>query len=148
MKALVAAVALVGVASVAGPIWVAVRTAEETVTPAPYATGLHFDRDRHLREALGWEVAVAEAGLHAGDCALAVTVAGRDRSPLGGAAVSVTVGRPGPDGSDRTYPAAPDGEGRWLARVRFPGYGHWDLRVTVSRGRDSATYEKHVYVRR
>jgi nitrogen fixation protein FixH len=148
MKALVAAVMLAGLAAVAGTIWIAILTAEETVTPAPYAAALHFDHDRHLREALGWEVAVAEAGLHAGDCALAVTVAGPDRSPLGGATVSVSVGRPGPDGSDRSYPAAPDGEGRWLARVHFPGYGHWDLRVTVSRGQDSASYERHVYVGR
>jgi len=148
MKALVALVILVGVLAVAGSIWVAVRTAEETVTPAPYAAALHLDHDRHHREALGWEVAVADGGLHAGDCPVAVAVTDRDRSPLGGATVSVTVGRPGPDGNDRAYPAAPDGQGRWLARVRFPGYGHWDLRVTVSRGQDSASYERHVYVRR
>jgi len=148
MKALVAAVVLVGVVSVAGPIWIALRTAEETVTPTPYATALHFDHDRRVREALGWEVGVADAGLHPGDCPLAVTVAGPDRSPLAGASVSVTVGRSGPDGRDRTYPAAPDGDGRYLARVDFPGYGHWDVRVDVSRGRDAASYQKRVYVRR
>lgn len=147
MKALVAAVVLVGVAAVAGAIWIGARTAEETVTPAPYASALDFDHDRHIREALGWEVSVPDAGLHPGDCPLAIAVAGPDGSPLGGANVSVTVGRPGPDGRDRTYPAAPEG-GRYLARVDFPGHGHWDLRIDVSRGPDAASYRKHVYVRR
>lgn len=74
MKLLLAAVAAVGFASIAGAIWIAQRVSEPTVVADPYEAGLHYDDHRHATDPTGGKRSAREGScdLQAGPCTRSV----------------------------------------------------------------------------
>lgn len=131
MKLVIAIAALAALGAIGGTVWVGTLVREETVVAHPYDEGLGYDRERHDREALGWEVQVEPAPAPgAGGLAFAVRdAAGR---PVEGA-VTLLVGRPDSGRGQWTVEARPEGAGRYRAAVAFPAAGPWEVRFDVRR---------------
>jgi nitrogen fixation protein FixH len=147
VKLVIAIVAVLALGAVGATIWIGSRTFERTVVADPYESGIHHDADRHRAEKLGWSMVVDEDGLRAGPSArLAVALRGKDGGPLGDAAVTFRVARPGTTRFDRSAVAALDGPGRYAATLPMPERGFWDLDVVVSRGGETLTLGKWIHV--
>jgi nitrogen fixation protein FixH len=146
MKLLIALLAAAVLGLIAFTIYTGARISEGTVVANPYEAGLHHDDARHRAEALGWTLAVDEAGLRVGASGLALSLAGTDGAPLAGAEVRVRLSRAGTSRLDRTAAAIPEGEGRYRAAVPLPEGGYWDLAVAVRRGDDRMAFERRIHV--
>lgn len=146
-KIVIAAVAAVALAAVAGAIWVGSRTFERTVVADPYESGIHHDADMRRARELGWNAVVDEQALQAGqDTRLVVALTGKDGAPLRGADVVFRVSRPGTSRLDRSAKGIAGEDGRYAAVLPMPEPGFWDLDVVVKLGSESLTLDRWIHV--
>jgi nitrogen fixation protein FixH len=133
MKALVVAVCLVGLAAVAGPIVVGMRTFEGTVVEHPYERGLAWDGELARRRESGLEVRLANTTYGTGTARVALSIGGAAAGGVGDGDVAVRVRRPETAEHERTVPARRHADGAWAAEVPLPVPGRWELAVLVER---------------
>jgi nitrogen fixation protein FixH len=146
VRTVIAIIAVAALGAVVGAIWVGVRYHENTVVADPYEAGVHHDEARHAAERLGWTLEVDEAHLRTGPGGLRLALRGRDGAPVDDAEVRVRLSRAGTSRLDRSAPARPEGEGRYVAAVELPEAGFWDLGVTVRRGADRLSFDRRIRV--
>jgi nitrogen fixation protein FixH len=146
VKAVIAVIAVAALGAVVGAIWVGVQYHENTVVADPYEAGVHLDEARHAAKRLGWTLDVDEERLRTGPGGLRLSLRDRDGAPLDGAEVRVRLSRAGTSKLDRSAPARPEGEGRYVAAVELPEAGLWDLGVSVRRGADRLAFDRRVRV--
>ena len=145
-KVAFAAVVAAGLGAVVGTIWIGSKVKEQTIVADPYEEGLRYDAERQARAALRWDVRLPPPPAEPGDVSLAFAIADAQGSPVDGAAVAVSVGRPDTSRGVTTVAARPDGRGRYSAEVELPAAGPWLLRFDVRRGDDRVRIEKVVQV--
>ncbi len=75
------------------------------------------------------------------------SVLGRDRRPLLGAEVTVTLSRPSTSAYDRSYPASPRPEGGYLAKVDLPLPGPWKVGTRITHGKEATTFVDRINAR-
>ncbi|MDA8082505.1 MAG: FixH family protein [Nitrospiraceae bacterium] len=146
MKALIVFVTAVALTAVIGAIVIGSRSFEGIVTKHPYETGIAWDRTRHERIESGWGVRINGESIHTGDVSLPITVTDRENHALTGAAVTVTLSRPASAAYDATYAAVESVPGIYTAAARFPLYGYWDVKITVSHDKKRVSFDKRLYI--
>jgi nitrogen fixation protein FixH len=127
-------------------IYLAVDTFTGLETPDYYRKGIHYNDDIEAarRQArLGWRAEVAFAADGTGRAAhegrVTVDFSDRESRPVEGLEVKAMFVRPTQAGFDRTVTLAPDGDGRYAARIALPLPGQWQVRVVARR--DDADYQ-------
>ncbi|MHB8845228.1 MAG: FixH family protein [Nitrospirota bacterium] len=121
------------------------RQFDGVVTERPYETGLAWDEAGKEQQRLGWTITVPRQNLHQGTNDLSLTVLGRDGKPLKNATILVAISRPASRHYDRTYEAKELREGRYVASVELPLFGHWDLRADIRQGTEHMEHRERIY---
>lgn len=128
-----------------GTIVMGGRQFEGLVTTRPYETGLAWDEIRKEQQRLGWTITVLKQNIKKGGNDLYVTALERDGKPLKNATVLVTISRPASRQYDRTYEAKQLNDGRYVASVELPLFGHWDLRADIRQGKERMEHRERIY---
>lgn len=116
---------------------------EVTVVEHPYEDGLKFDALRKRQTDLGWKV-VAPLSLKNKE-QLNVGIFDKDGVPLNGASVEFAVNRMGSPTSKK-YRAAQADHGGFGAPVEFSSHGYWEVRVNVTRGDETLSYDRRIQI--
>lgn len=146
MKKLIFFVTLAALAAVIGAIVVGSRSFEGIVTARPYETGIAWDKTRNDKLASGWEVTIANRDFQVGDNELLLRISDRSGAPLTNAALAVNLSRPHTTAFDKAVQTNSSGPGVFKAVADFPAYGHWDIKMTVTAGEKSVSFDKRIFV--
>lgn len=125
-------------AAVAFSTWTGLKTS------SAYQDGLAYNETlakRTIQADLGWRVAVAVEQPSEGRARIAVEISDRDGQPILADRVRALLVRPTHSGFDQEAALEIAGEGRYEAQLALLLAGQWDVRLTVSRGRD--IFETH-----
>ena len=142
-KALIIAVSSLVLAIIAGSLWAGIATREVTVVEHPYEDGLKYDQTQKRYADLGWKV-VAPSSLDKSG-RLEVKIYGKDGAPLDAGSVEFALNRLG-SSEIKKYRAPRDGGGSYGARVDCPLPGYWELKVQVTRGADTLSYDSRLHI--
>lgn len=146
MKILIIMVVIIGVAAVAGSIFVGVQSFDGIVTEHPYETGLMWDEIQRKKDEFGWSVEIANRDLRTGGNDLEISVMDRNGKPVTGSSVSVMISRPSTSTYDKHVKSIQTGKGVFISPVTFPLFGYWDIEVNVTRAGENLLFEKRIYV--
>jgi nitrogen fixation protein FixH len=128
-----------------GTIVVGSRQFDGVVTERPYETGLAWDKVRNEQQRLGWKITLQEQTIKKGSNDLFLTILGREGRPLETATVLLTISRPASPQYDRAYEARQLGNGRFVASIELPLFGHWDLRFAIRQGKERMEHWERIY---
>ena len=142
-KILIVSISISILAIIAACLWVGIAMREVTVVEHPYQDGLKYDATRKKYADLGWKV-VVPASLSK-DGQLNVMVYDRNGAPLDAESVDFAISRVAST-ETTNYRAARADSGGYGARVNCALKGYWDVRVKVTRGADSLSYDSRMHV--
>lgn len=146
MKTLITIVVIIGVAAVAGSIFVGVKSFDGIVTEHPYEKGLRWDDVRHKKLASGWDIEIWNNDLQTGENDIVILVIDKEGNPVAGSSISVMISRPSTGTYNEYFDTVSIKEGVFKVHVNFPLYGYWDLMTNVTKGGDSLLFEKRIFV--
>lgn len=142
-KILISVIAGLGFVIMAGLVWASILMRDVTVVEHPYDAGLNYDATQKKYAELGWKV-VAPASA-AKDGPLSITVYDGNGAPLDNATVEFMLNRIGsPD--VKKYRATQGGQGRYGVTAAITSKGYWELRVNVSHGKDTLSYDRKIRI--
>ena len=142
-KLLISTIAVAVFAIIFASLWTGIATREVTVVDHPYDEGLKYDATQKKYADLGWKV-VTPSSLKNTE-RLNVNVLDKNGAPLADVAVEFAANRiTSPD--IRKYHAVQTERGRYEAKVDFSSQGLWELKVNVTRGNDTLSYESKLHI--
>jgi len=142
-KYLIAAIAIAAFGIAGTLVWFAYQYREDTVVDHPYQEALQYDQTQRKRAQLGWQVLSPES-LKQGE-QLFVQVVDKNGAPVDHATVELAANRI--DKTDtKKYSAKPADHGRYGALVEFDSRGTWQIKVKVTRGTDSLSFDNRIYI--
>lgn len=145
MRVLIVLVVLAGLSASIGAIVVGSRSFDGVVAEKPYETGLRWDKTLKEKAELGWTARIENRNFSTGKNGLVVSLRAKDGSPLTQAATSVTVTRPSTTAHDKVYELKESQKGVYGAEVLLPLYGHWDVRISVSKDGHEVVFDEKLY---
>jgi len=146
MKVFIIIIAIIGLAAVAGPIIVGIKSFDGTVTDNSYEEGLRWDEVRNSKNESGWKVEILEKELSIGENELNISVIGKKGDPLLSSSLSLKISRPATTAYDRYINSDQYGERVFRSQVNFPLFGYWDVEVNVTKGDETHLFKKRVFV--
>lgn len=146
MKVLIGFVTLTALFAVAGSFIVGIKNFDGTVTERPYEEGLLWDDIRKKKTALGWRVDIKKSKFTTGNNDITISILSKLKEPLKGTNISVMISRPSTTAYDRDVETVKLKEGLYRANTDFPVFGYWDITIEVSKGRESLTFNKRIFV--
>jgi len=147
MKALIIFVIIVGLAAVAGSIFVGVKGFDGTVTENPYETGLRWDDAQKKMHELGWSVEILNKEFTSGDNDVLISILDKNNTPLALTDIALRISRPATATYNKNFDIIQVKDGVYLARLNFPLFGYWDIGIHVSSVGDTLYFEKRVFVK-
>lgn len=142
-KILISSVMLIALVIMAGLVWTSILMRDVTVVEHPYEAAINYDATQKKYAELGWKV-VTPASANKGEL-LNVTVYDRNGVAMDNAAVEFMLNRIGsPD--IKKYRAELTEHGRYGVHADFSSKGCWELRVNVTRGKDTLSYDSKIQV--
>jgi len=142
-KLLIAIIAAMVLGIVGASIWIGISLREETVVEHPYDEGLKYDAIQKKYADLGWKV-VPPPSLNKRQ-QLDVWVYDKNGAPLEGATVDFVINRiTSPDA--KRYRAVQTERGRYGVQVDFSSPGYWELKVNVTRGNDTLSFDSKMHI--
>jgi nitrogen fixation protein FixH len=142
-KYLIAVIAFVAFGIAGTLVWFAYQYREDTVVEHPYQEALQYEATQKKREQLGWQVLLPETLKQGSE--LLVQVVDKNGVPVDNAAVELSANRI--DKTDtKKYSAKPADHGRYGARVDFTSHGTWEIKIKVTRGTDSLSFDNRIYI--
>lgn len=114
--------------------WFAVTTFSGVETDDAYSKGRDFnDEIAKAREqrSLGWTITVGARALSKDETFLSLTIKDKHGAPLEALDVTGLLFRRVHKGIDQTLTFAPTGKGTYVAAVKLPSSGGWQLRALV-----------------
>ena len=145
MKVLIIIISIVGLAAVAGPIIVGIKSFDGTVTENAYEKGLVWDDVQKKKTDLGWNVHIREDTFRTGDHELLISVQDKNGKPLAGSAIAVMIGRPGSSEYDKQADAEEQEEGLYMVKTDFPVYGYWDIQINVTHDNETLLFTRRIF---
>lgn len=146
----VAAMATV-VAVNGGLVYFATREPVGIIVKNPYQDGLRYNErivERRQQQALGWQVAAAVTGEAAmGPFEIRVEVRDRTGAPLSALAGKIRFDRPVERLETLEANLSPVGNGQYVAAVRLPRAGQWDLTVDFTDGANAHSSSTRITVK-
>jgi len=142
-KLLITTIALAVFALIGVCLWKGISMREVTVVERPYDEGLRYDEIQKKYTELGWKVATPPSLGKNGQ--LYVRVSDKNGAPLDDAAVEFAINRV--DRADIIkYRAARVESGKYGSHVDFNSKGCWDLKVNVTVGKDTLSYDSKIQI--
>jgi nitrogen fixation protein FixH len=148
MKTLITIVIILGLTAVIGAIFIGVKSFDGVVTDHPYEKGLLWDETERKRSELGWRVEIQNTEFTTGDNTVVIFVLDRNNMPLAHAEASLSISRPATATFNKKFDIILISDGMFSARLNFPVFGYWDIRISVSSGGESLLFEKRVFVKK
>jgi nitrogen fixation protein FixH len=145
MKTLIIIVSVIALSAVIGTIIIGERTFEGTVEEKPYDQGLLWDKIQDNKSALGWSAVINNRKIKTGDAEISISVFDKYGKPLSDASVSLAVSRPSTTAYDRNYETVRRSDNSYAAKVNFPLFGYWDLKIKVAKKGGSAIFEERIF---
>jgi len=148
MKTLIVIIVFVVLLSVAAVIIIGSRTFEGIVTDRPYEKGLSWDKSQIEKAESGLSVDILTKFFTTGHNEILFSVIDSEgKSPLD-ARVYAVISRPSSSAYDMTFDALGPKDGVYAASVDFPLYGYWDLKICVTRGGKSLTFDNKIFAQK
>lgn len=145
MKALVIIVTIIGLSAIVGSIIVGKMVFDGKVVDKPYEMGLRYDEMEREKEDLRFEILNRE--LYTGENVIIFTVSDIRNGYIKDQYVEFFISRPHTSKYDRKYKADLVESGRYKAKVLFPLFGYWDLKIKIKKDEKTVILEKKVYVK-
>ena len=145
MKFLIILVVIIGLSAVFGAIIVGRNSFEGIVAEKPYDYGLLWDKEQKARADSGLHTEIMNKTFRVGENRLIIKLLDRERNVIKGAALTVLVSRPSTTVYDRRYDALPSSDNLYYSAVYLPLYGYWDVKLQVSEGRSTVSFEHKIY---
>jgi nitrogen fixation protein FixH len=147
MKALLILVVGIGLASVIVTILVGTTTFDGTVENDPYEAGLQWDAKQRDRRESGWSVSLETRSISVGGNELRVSIADRQGRPLSAVSVALMLASSSSSRYDHVYAMERVRDGIFQGAVEIPRRGTWYVRILVTQGRTTITFEDVLYTR-
>ncbi|MCX7793854.1 MAG: FixH family protein [Thermodesulfovibrionales bacterium] len=144
MKALVIIVTIIGLGAVAGSIIVGRMVFDGKVVEKPYETGLIYDEIERAKSEM--ELEILNPVFRKGENELLFMIKDRKGNVPEESRIKLTVGRPYTASFDREYMVNLTGPATFRAKVDFPLYGYWDIRVSLTNNQKPVILEKRIFV--
>jgi len=142
-KILISSVMLIAIVIMAGLVWTSILMRDVTVVEHPYEAGINYDATQKKYAELGWKV-ITPASVNKAEL-LNVTVYDRNGVAMDNATVEFMLNRIGsPD--IKKYHAKHTEHGRYGVYAEFSSKGCWELRVNITRGGDTLSYDRKIQI--
>lgn len=142
-KILISLVMFVGVVIMAGLVWTSILMRDVTVVEHPYEAGIAYDATQKRYAELGWKV-ISPASANK-DGLLNVTVYDSNGVAMDDATVEFMLNRIGsPD--IKKYRAEHTEHGTYGVHADFSSRGYWELRVNITQGRETLSYDSKIQI--
>jgi len=131
-------------------VYYALSTWTGLETRQHYKEGVAYNRilaADEKQKSLGWQAIVDVQKMADGKARLIVKLVDKDGAGLDGMSVQSRFIRPTHEGSDFTAPMEAWGNGRYVADVRPPLSGQWDVRIDANRGGDRYLTQNRVVLK-
>ncbi len=138
MKLLIITIVFIGIAVVVGTIFIGAKTFDGTVVDMPYERGINYDKtQRALKD---FSVVSENQVLLRGDNQFVFSIKPNTERPLKIDSAAVTITKPSTNRFDWTYEAKPQPEGKYIALIKLPDHGRWEIRVSFMVDNQLLTY--------
>lgn len=144
MKTLVIVVTIIGLSAVIGSIIVGTLTFDGKVVESPYETGLRYDELEDIKAELSLEI--VNKDLTIGENDVVFTLKDKYNRPITDPQTTLMISRPSTNKFDREYQISFVEPGRYRAKVFFPVYGYWDIKIGFIYNWKPIILEKRVYI--
>ena len=145
MKTLIIAVTIIALSAVVGSVIVGKKVFDGTVEEKPYEQGLLWDKIRNNKYGSGWSAVINNRKIKTGDAEVSISVFNKYGKPLSDASVSLVVRRPSTTAYDRNYETVRHSDNSYAAKVYFPLFGYWDLKIKVAKKGESVIFEERIF---
>ena len=142
-KFLVSLVMVGGFVIMAGLVRTSILMRDVTVVEHPYEAGISYDATQKRYAELGWRVITPASADK--DGLLNVTVYDRNGAAMDNAVVEFMLNRIGsPD--MKKYRAEHTEHGTYGVHADFSSKGYWELRVNITQGKDTLSYDSKIQI--
>ena len=142
-KILIATISSLVFTIIAACLWAGISMREVTVVEHPYEDGLKYESTQKKKAELGWQV-IAPASIGK-DGQLEVTLHDRNSAPLEIGSVQFALNRLA-SSEVKQYQASRLGPGKYGAVVNCPLQGYWEIKVKLTRGGDTFSYDSRIHI--
>jgi nitrogen fixation protein FixH len=147
MKYLLAAVVAIGLAAVAGAVFVGTSVFDGTVVDNPYERGIEWDRELARQRDSGLQVDLVESSFSTGTNEVVVRILDARGEPFLTDAVKVKATRTATSAHDRTCSASLREDGTYRASLELPLRGRWDLIIVVEAEEGPVEFRRPLFAR-
>lgn len=145
MKTLIIIITIIALSAVIGSVIVGKKVFDGTVEEKPYEQGLLWDKIQDRKVESGWSAVVNNRKINKGDNEVSISVFDKYGKPLSDASVSLVVSRPSTTAHDKDYETLRRSDNSYAAKVYFPLFGYWDLKIKVAKKRESVIFEERIF---
>jgi nitrogen fixation protein FixH len=145
MKSLIIIVTIIALSAVIGSVIVGKKVFDGTVEGNPYEQGLLWDKIRSNKYESGWSAVVNNKKINKGENEISISVFDKYGKPLSDASVSLVISRPSTTAHDRNYETLRRSDNSYAAKIYFPLFGYWDLKIKVVKKRESVIFEERIF---
>ena len=145
MKTLIIAISVIALSAVIATIIIGNETFDGIVVEKPYEQGLLWDKIRDRKIESGWKAVINNRKINTGNAEISISVFDKSGKPLSDASVSLVVSRPATTLYDRNYETVRQSDNSYAAKVFFPLFGYWDLKINVAKKGESVIFEKRIF---
>jgi len=145
MKTLIITVSVIAFSAVIATIIIGNETFDGIVVEKPYEQGLLWDKIQDRKIESGWKAVINNRKIKTGNAEISISVFDKSGKPLSDASVSLVVSRPATTVYDRNYETVRQSDDSYAAKVYFPLFGYWDLKIKVAKKGESVIFEKRIF---
>jgi nitrogen fixation protein FixH len=145
MKTLIIAVTIIALSAVVGSVIVGKKVFDGTVEEKPYEQGLLWDKIQDQKVESGWRAVINNGKIKTGDTEISISVFDKYGKPLSDASVSILISRPSTSAYDRNYETVRRSDNSYAAKVYFPLFGYWGLKIKVAKKEESVIFEERIF---
>jgi len=145
MKTLIIIVSVIAFSAVIATIIIGNETFDGIVVEKPYEQGLIWDKIQDRKIESGWKAVINNRTIKTGNAEISISVFDKSGKPLSDSSVSLVVSRPATTAYDRNYETVRQSDNSYAAKVFFPLFGYWDLKIKVAKKGESIIFEKRIF---
>jgi len=145
MKTLIIIISVIALSAVVATIIIGNETFDGIVVEKPYEQGLLWDKIQDRKIESGWKAVINNRTIKTGNAEISISVFDKSGKPLADASVSLVISRPSTSVYDRNYETVRQSDNSYAAKVFFPLFGYWDLKIRVAKKGESVIFEERIF---